>query len=154
MAFQLAGGGIGKAHKLLEAVIRDRGIDPDKHRVTAAEGGAAWAVAFGSAAVMIALNPGVDKAPARLRIVSPVIRMPQGPNRDLFKRLLELNGTDLPGVAFGVVKNEIVLVAERSVRGLDRAEVEEMLSMIGNLADQYDDRLVQQFGGTRVCDLD
>ncbi len=153
MAFQI-NSGISKAHKIVEAVIRDRGIDPDKNSVTAAEGGAAWAVAFGSAAVMIALNPGGDKGTGRLRVVSPIVRMQQTSDIGLFKRLLELNATDLPGVAFGIVKNEIVLVAERGVSGLDRSEVEEMLTIIGHLADQYDDLLVREFGGIRVCDLD
>ena len=153
MAFQTVGS-IGKARRIVEAVIRDHGVEPDQNQVNAPEGGAAWALAFGSAAVMIALNPGQSANAGRLRIVSPIVRMGTDPNKDLFLRLLELNGTALPGVAFGVIKNEIVLVAERSVRGLDRAGVEEMLSMIGHYADEYDDLLVREFGGIRVCDLD
>ena len=69
-------------------------------------------------------------------------------------RLLELNGSELPGVSFGLVKNELVLLAERSIRGLDRSELEEIITMIGYYADKYDDLLTLEFGGTRVCDLD
>ena len=58
-----------------------------------------------------------------------------------------------PGIAFGLINDEIVLVAERSVRGLDRSEVEEMLLMVGHYADKYDDLLVDEFGGNRVCDI-
>ncbi len=154
MAFQ-SDGGIGKARKLVEAAIRDRGIEPDDNKVSAGEGGVAWALKFGSAAVMIALNPMVgSKEAARLRIVSPIVRMETELKKEMLLHLLELNGTTLPGVAFGIINNEIVLVAERSVRGLDRHEVEEILVMIGHFADEYDDLLVREYGGARVCDLD
>ena len=56
MAFQTTGL-VSKAKKIIEAVIRDKGIEPDEHRVSASDGAAAWALAVGSAAVMIALNP-------------------------------------------------------------------------------------------------
>ncbi|MCP4674056.1 MAG: YbjN domain-containing protein [Deltaproteobacteria bacterium] len=154
MAFQ-SDGGIGKARKLVEVAIRDRGIEPDDNRISSSERGVAWALKFGSAAVMIALNPMErPKEAARLRIVSPIVRMETELKKELLLRLLELNGTTLPGVAFGIINNEIVLVAERSVRGLERHEVEEMLAMIGHFADEYDDLLVREYGGVRVCDLD
>ena len=153
MVFQ-ADGGIGKARKQVEAVIKERGVVPDRHEVKAAEGGAAWALQFGSAAVMIALNPPANKGEAgRLRVVSPLVKVSGELRADLLRRLLELNGTNLPGVAFGMVGDEIVLVAERSVRGLDRDEVEELLAVIGHFADEYDDLLVNEFGGVRVCDI-
>ena len=143
-----------KARKLIETVIRDHGSDPDKNRVSASEGGAAWALLFGSAAVMIALNPSNGKQSARLRIVSPVVKIEGEYKLELLKRLLELNGTTLPGVSFGLVNEEVVLVSERTIRGLDLPELEEIIAMIGYYADKYDDLLSLEFGGTRVCDLD
>ena len=153
MSFQ-ADREFAKAQKIIENVIRDHGIEPDANRVSAVEGGAAWAMKFGSAAVMIALNPAANGLTARLRIVSPVIKFEPSSPLGLFTRLLELNGKTLPGVAFGIVNNEVVLVCERSVRGLDREEVEEMIALIGHYSDKYDDLLALEFGGTRVCDLD
>jgi T3SS (YopN, CesT) and YbjN peptide-binding chaperone 1 len=147
-------GGVGKAKKMVEGAVRERGMDPDKHQAAAAKGGFAWALRFGSAAVMIALNPGVDKDAGRLRVVSPIVKMPKEPSAKMLRRLLELNGTELPGVALGIVGDEVVLVAERSISGLDRSEVEEILSMAGFYADKYDDMLVSEFGGVRVCDID
>lgn len=154
MVFQ-SDGGIAKMRKLVEAVIRSRNIEPDNNTVTAMEGGAAWAISSGSAAVMIALNPGsTPDAFSRLRMVSPIVKIDIDSNPDLLRRLLELNGTQMPGIAFGLINDEVVLVSERSVRGLDRSEVEEMLVMVGYYADKYDDLLVEEFGGDRVCDLD
>jgi hypothetical protein len=57
-------------------------------------------------------------------------------------------------VSFGLVNEEIVLVSERTIRGLDLPELEEIIAMIGYYADKYDDLLSLEFGGTRVCDLD
>jgi len=153
MAFG-ADGGIGKARKLVEGVIKDLGVDPGECAIEAPDGGAAWRVAKGSAHVMIAINPTGEGKAARLRVISPMIAMNEETSLALLRRLLELNGTELPGVAFGVIGDKVVLLAERAVTGLDRAEVAEMLSSIGFFADKYDDELVEEFGGTRVWDLD
>lgn len=153
MAFQ-SDGGLGKARKLVEGVIKGLGLAPDENAIAAGEGACAWQIARGSAYVMIALNPGPAGAPARLRVVSPIVRTRFEVAPAMLMRLLELNGTELPGIAFGMVGDKIVLLAERSVAGLDRAEVEELLHVIGVYADKYDDELVNQFGGTRVCDTD
>jgi hypothetical protein len=147
--------GIQKARKLVESVIRDRGNNPDQNRVSATEGGVAWALPFGSAAVMIAINSGkCEDQAGRLRIVSPIVKIDENHKLELFERLLRLNGTTLPGVAFGLIENEVVMVIERSVSGLDRGDVDEMIAMIGHYSDKYDDLLALEFGGTRVCDLD
>ena len=110
--------GMSKSRRLVESVLRDRGVDLESIRLSAPEGGAAWAMEFGSAAVMIALNPGGSGRPGRLRLVSPIVRMPDELKPELLLRLLELNGNALPGVAFGIINNEVVLVIERSVQGI------------------------------------
>ncbi len=153
MVFQ-KDGGLAKAQKLVEGVLKTQGVEPEAQKVTPVEGGAAWALERGSAAVMIALNPGPAGQSGRLRMISPIVKMPSERRLELYQRLLELNATEITGAAFGVTDDEVVLVAERSVRSLDRSEVEEMLAIIGHFADQYDDLLVEEFGGVRVCDLD
>ena len=154
MVFQTQGM-IKKAAKAVAAVITSLGVDPQESEIKAVEGGAAWQIAKGSAEVMIAINPGKDGAAARLRVVSPIVKFDSDLPPGLAERLLDLNGSRLPGVAFGTLGGKIIaLVAERSVEHLDRSEVEEMLAVIGHYADKYDDLLVDEFGGTRVCDLE
>ena len=144
-----------KAKKIVIGVIKDLGVDPAENTVDAVEGGFAWQLARGSADVMISLVPGVGEADGRIRVVSPIVKMKQGVPWDLAVRLLELNGTELPGVSFGVISRDvIVLLNERSLLQLDKEEVQEMFGLIGYYADKYDDLLVKDFGGTRVCDLD
>jgi hypothetical protein len=145
---------LGKAKKTVEKAIAKLGLDPAQSAIGAAAGGAAWHLTRGSADVMVALNPGGEGIPGRLRLVAPVVRVDFDAKPALLMRLLELNATELPGIAFGVLGNKVVLVAERSVIDLDLAEVEELLRVIGHFADKYDDELVRQFGGARVCDTD
>jgi hypothetical protein len=145
-------GGMGKAQKIVEAVIKGLGIDPEENRVSTAAGSLAWNLSRGSAEVLVALNPDKPGLPGRLRLVSPMVEVSADPDPALFRRLLELNGSVLPGVAFGLVGNKVVLVAERSLRGIGRGEVEELLAAVGHHADEYDDLLVNDFGGVRVWD--
>ncbi len=145
---------LAKAKKTVENVVKELGVEPADNAVEAVKGGYAWQIARGSADVIISLIPGVHEAAGRIRVVSPLVRMEKGVTKELAVRLLELNGTELPGVSFGLISGDIVvLVAERSVLELDKQEVREMLGLIGYYADKYDDVLVKEFGGTRVCDL-
>ncbi len=153
MVFQ-SDGGLSKAKKTIEAVLKGLELDPGKSSIEGTGGGFAWQIARGSADVMIALNPSQGGAAPRLRLVSPIVKMRDGVPTKLATTLLTLNGTELPGLAFGLIQGDvIVLVAERSVADLDKGEVEELLRLTGFYADKYDDVLVDEFGGTRVCDL-
>lgn len=147
--------GLAKAKKTVEAVLKELGINAVENEVDAVEGGLAWLVAKGSADVMVSLVPGGATTAGRIRVVSPIVKMDDGISHEAAIRLLELNGTQLPGVAFGLIEgNMVVLVSERTVLDLSRLEVQEMLGLVGYYADKYDDLLVQEFGGTRVFDLD
>jgi hypothetical protein len=143
-----------KARKIVGKVIKDMGIDPDDNIVEAVTGGYSWQIARGSADVLISLVPGVNNAAGRIRVVSPIVKMDSGLNLELAVKLLTLNGAELPGVSFGLISGDVVaLIGERTVVQLDKEEVQEMLGLIGYYADKYDDLLVKEFGGTRVCDL-
>ncbi|MBN2341629.1 MAG: YbjN domain-containing protein [Deltaproteobacteria bacterium] len=147
--------GLAKAKKTVEAVLKEMGINAAENEVESVDGGMAWQVARGSADVMIGLVPGTKTAAGRVRVVSPIVKMDGGISKEAAVRLLALNGTELPGVAFGLIDGDmVVLVSERTVLDLNRLELQEMLSMVGYYADKYDDVLVEQFGGTRVYDLD
>jgi hypothetical protein len=147
-------GAVGKAARIIESVLKGFGLDPDKNRIQGPAGGASWQITRGSADIMIAVNPGPDGRAARLRLISPLVKVKGELEPALAGRLLQLNAAELPGIAFGLFRGDIIaLVAERSVADLDRSEVEELLASIGHFADKYDDLLVKEFGGTRVCDL-
>jgi hypothetical protein len=147
-------GAVGKAAKMVETVLAHLGVDPERNRSAAPAGGASWQISRGSADILIAINPGRDGGAPRLRLVAPLVKVRDELAQPLAAKLLQLNASELPGIAFGLFRADVVaLVAERSVSGLDREELAELLATIGHYADRYDDLLVTEFGGTRVCDL-
>jgi len=147
-------GAVVKVGRIIESVLKGLGLDPDKNRITAPAGGASWQISRGSADVMIAVNPGAEGRAPRLRLVSPLVKVRDNIAPPLAVKLLRLNAAELPGIAFALFRDDVIaLVAERSVADLDRTEIEDLLASIGHFADKYDDLLVKEFGGTRVCDL-
>ena len=142
------------AAALVEDVIRRMGLEPDKVRIAVPEPSRGWSLMRGSAAVAVFLRPprkGEDSA--QLRIVAPIIRVAEGDVSALFRTLLELNAGGLGAVAFGVQEDRVVVVAERRVLDLERAEVEFLIHRVGAVGDHSDDELIARFGGTRITDL-
>jgi hypothetical protein len=139
--------------QMIEAVLEGRGLDPRQSRIQSAAG-PAWGMTQGSAEVYIFLTAG-GKGDNFIQVVSPVMRpAPEallGPT--LWRRLLELNATELTGAAFGLRDDEVVLTTDRSTQGLDRLEVEEMIRRVADYADHYDDALTEEFGGQRHADI-
>jgi len=137
--------------KLIESVIRDLGLDPDGSRLEGTESGRlAWGVRCGSAAVYVFLSVG-DKENF-IEVLAPVMKIPEQNILPLYRRLLELNCEELSGAAFGVKGEDVVLTIDRSTTDIDRTEVQSMITVIGEYADQYDDELVGEFGGLRHSD--
>jgi hypothetical protein len=52
------------------------------------------------------------------------------------------------GNAFAVDRDRVLLVAERSTLDLDRSEILDLIKRVTVTADDHDDQLVAQFGGT------
>ena len=141
------------AEALVEQTIRALGIDPTTARTTAGER-TVYSLKRGSASILVVLHPPREGEPdGTIRVVAPIIRLPAADRRPaLFQRLLELNGRELIGAAFGIVGDDVVVLSERSVRDLDASEVEATLRTIGRVADRYDDVLAKEFGTTRSAD--
>jgi hypothetical protein len=137
--------------KMVEAVVRELGLDPVASRLETTEPGRiAWGLRCGSAAVYVFLQPGEQEN--YIQVVSPVMKIPESNILPLYRRLLELNAETLSGVAFGVKGEDIVLSIDRTTTDIDRSEVASMITLIGEYSDRYDDELVSEFGGVRHSD--
>ena len=146
--------GLDRAAELVEETIEALGVEPTQARLSAEGGQRRWSLQRGSAAILIALAPpAAASRDGSIRVIARVVRLPSD-DRQLafFRRLLELNGSELSGVAFGIHGGEVVLIAERSVRDLDASEVDSMVRTIGRAADQYDDVLAKEYGTSRSSD--
>lgn len=148
-----AGNDVERAVALVEQTIRGLGIDPAASR-SQREGHVAFALRRGSARILVAVHPpSGELSEGRIRVVAPVVRMPPPENEvGLFRRLLEINASELVGAAFAISGDEVVVVSERSVRDLDGSEVNSMIRNVGRVADRYDDELANEYGAQRSSD--
>lgn len=143
-----------RAKDLVEQTIKGLGIDPAAARAKDAPTTVSWTFQRGSAAILVNLTRRREDDLLYFRVVSPVMTLPEASKREaLFVRLLDLNGRGLANCAFGLVGDRVVVVSERPVAGLDGQEAAQIIRHLGAVADTYDDRLVQEFGGTRASDV-
>ena len=143
-----------RAKELVEKTIQRLGIDPVAARAKDTPMTASWTFQRGSAAILVNLTQRKEDDLLYLRVISPIMTLPEAPARDaLFVRLLELNGKGLANCAFGLIGDRVVVVSERPAAGLDTEEAEQIVRHLAAVADTYDDRLVKEFGGRRASDL-
>ncbi len=138
--------------KLVEATLTKLGIDAETARVKDDPEQASWTLVRGSAAVVVSVTARPEQNAVFLRVAAPVIALPASGHEALFRHLLELNTAGLANAAFGLMGDRVVAVSERPAGGLDQSEVEQMIRHLSAVADTYDDRLVQAFGGQRASD--
>jgi hypothetical protein len=97
----------------------------------------------------LALATRDGRAP-HLRVISTVLTVTTSIDEaGLFARLLRLNRTVLCSAAFALDGKYVQIVSERPTLDLDRSEVSDVIRRIQRYADEYDDRLVKEFGGVR-----
>lgn len=70
---------------------------------------------------------------------------------DLLRGLLELNHT-LPFGAFSLVGDDIFFSHSLLGQTLERSNVLATIAAVANVSDEYDDRIVEKFGGQRALD--
>lgn len=141
-----------RAKKLVEEAIVKLGIDPETTRIPGDAETAAYALKRGSARVIVAVHGAGEDG--TLRVVAPVVRVPSDPEKHapFYKRLLELNGRELQGAAFGLFAEDAVVIMERPVKDLDASEVDAAIRGVGRVADRWDDALATEFGTVRSSD--
>ena len=141
------------AKSLVDEALKKIGVDPDAVRGKDAPDVASWSLKRGSAQVLVGLARREPNRQMCLRVVSPVMTMPEAGKREaLYVRLLELNANGLGNSAFGKIGERIVALSERPTEGLDVGEIEQIVRQVAAVADTFDDKLVAEFGGARASD--
>ncbi len=132
---------------MVEEVLRNLGHIVDRARVTSPGAERAWRVKKGSAEVAITIVP--RERSWHLRVAAAVMTTDAKVDLPaLYDRLLSLNAEQIVGAAFALHKPHVLLVTERSTLDLDQSEVEALIRGVQDNADDWDDRLVAEFGGT------
>jgi hypothetical protein len=100
-------------------------------------------VARGSATVGISLAEGE----AVILFSSHIMDVPKKDREPFYRRLLELNYLVTNQAAFGIdrTNDAVYLRAVHSTAGLDYQEFEEMLHTVATVADEWDNRLIEEF---------
>ena len=132
---------------MVEDVLIDLGNFVNECRAERAGSAQSWTIRNGSASIEIDL---VEHPKSyRLRVSATVMTLSGHIDREaLFERLLTLNAVAITGAAFALQDPEVLLLSERSTLDLDRSELRELVDVVRNFADEYDDQLVAEFGGT------
>jgi len=132
---------------LIEDVLGELGHDPGTAR-QASPGNAlhAWRIVKGSATTMVSLVHRTEFT--HLRVCSIVMTVNDKVDRSaLGAKLLDLNG-GLCGAAFATDGDRVLMLSERSTLDLDKSEVRELIKRVTTYADDHDDALVAQYGGS------
>ena len=105
-----------------------------------------WSISKGSAHIRIRIVERDDDV--YLHVVSVVMTItPSVDELRLFRELLHMNQREIQSAAFALDGDRVLLLAERSTLDLDRSEVLDLVQRVRIYADDYDDLLVNRFGG-------
>ncbi len=82
-----------------------------------------------------------------LLFLSRIMKVPQERQTEFYRYLLELNFLATSDGAFAIEKetDTVCLRALRSVNGLEYAEFEDILHTVATVADEWDDKLIEEF---------
>ena len=127
--------------KIVEDFLNSVGLNPSVQRIDDPETLGWWA-SRGSALIYILLN---DRDSFQsIRILSPILYLPEENILPFYRRCLELN-MGLFNCAIGVSEDKVYIVTERPIVGLDPEEFEGTVNFLSATADDLDDKLADEF---------
>jgi len=109
-------------------------------------------VRYGSTVLEISVEPyGADDADDAIMIAMSYCVQGVEVDEELLRGLLELNHT-LPFGSFSLVGDDIFFSHSLLGQTLERSNVLATIAAVANVSDEYDDRIVERFGGQRALD--
>ena len=135
---------LGELRQRIPAILLELGENADD--ITLGED--AWVVHHGSSmgyiAILGAETEGVDPV---LQVKFRLLRAPKEGGEELFRTLLGLNHDMADVAAFSIDNQDTIwLGAGRFVEDLTEGELREVIGQTAQLADRYDDKLIEAFG--------
>lgn len=108
-----------------------------------ATGASEWKFKKGSAQIRVKLI----KTPndSWFLVDSEVMKAPKQNLLRFYQKLLELNGAATFGAAFSLRGDVVLLSMLRPVEGLEPEEIKSIVTIVAEMADKYDDELLQLF---------
>ncbi len=128
--------------KMIEEIITDWDLDPEMLYNPEIK---SWSLVQGSADFFITLFT-VDNIDF-FEVAASIVKRPDDDADQLpfFEKLLELNDFYI-GVKLSIKDNQIWLLGQRECEGMDKQEARNMIDNVRLIADDIDDKLMEEFG--------
>ena len=107
-----------------------------------------WTFQYGSVQIYVQLTGETEDD--LLTVWSPVLTLPAQNELGLMRKLLEMNGVETLETRFGIMNNQIVLLSQRTVADLSPGEISRAITLVANIADDNDEKLIETYGGTPI----
>ncbi len=105
-----------------------------------------WKFQYGSVEVFVQLTGETDDD--LLTIWAAVLTLPAKDELGLLRKLMEMNWSGTFETCFSQLNNQIVVSCQRTVAELSPGEISRAITLVANIADDNDEVLKEQFGGT------
>ncbi len=110
------------------------------------EQGDLWKFQYGSVEVYVQLTGETDED--LLTVWSPVLRFPVKDEVGLMRKLLEMNWDQMLETHFSIVQEQVVVSSQRTIADLSAGEISRAVTLVAGIADDHDEALKEQFGGS------
>ncbi|MFE4105030.1 YbjN domain-containing protein [Almyronema epifaneia] len=128
---------------IIETVISS--LEQDQSAmVSHTDEGHLWKFTYGSVEVYVQLSGTTDDD--TLTVWATVLKLPVPEEAKLMRRLLEMNCGGTFEACFGILGNDVVVLASRILEDISAAEISRLMTIVATIADDNDDPLKGEFG--------
>ncbi|MGF1591295.1 MAG: YbjN domain-containing protein [Pleurocapsa sp.] len=134
------------SHKeVIETVISS--LDQDNTAmVSHTDQGSLWKFKYGSVEVFVQLTGESDDD--LLTVWSSLLKLPANDEPGLMRRLLEMNWTGTFETCFSIHDDKVMISSQRTVADMYPGEISRLVTLVANIADDNDEALKEEFGGS------
>jgi hypothetical protein len=118
----------------------------DTAMVNHTDQGSLWKFNYGSVEVFVQLTGETDDD--LLTVWSSLLNLPAKDEPGLMRRLLEMNWTGTFETCFSIHDNKVMASAQRTVADMYPGEISRLITLVANIADDNDELLQEEFGGS------
>lgn len=111
--------------------------------VSKSDVGHLWKFKYGSVEVFVQLTGSTDED--TFTVWATVLKLPVNNQEQLMQKLLEMNWSDTFESRFGILDNQVVVVATRTLAELSPGEISRAITVVATIADNNDDALQSEF---------
>lgn len=134
------------SHKeVIETVISS--LDQDNTAmVSHTDKASLWKFNYGSVEVFVQLTGETDDDV--LTVWSTLLNLPAQDESGLMRRLLEMNWSSTFETCFSILDNRVMVSAQRTAADMHPGEVSRLVTLVASIADDNDEALKEEFGGS------